>query len=121
MKTKKTHTHTHTRARTLLLLSLSQRPASAEPIAGAPCGTVNGVVVDGVLDDDKMLCCPAGCGTCGGTECSTMPMSWVMPDPDGGPLAVDPSVPADATSGGEQTKTRVCPQKNTRSALCMLG
>eukprot|EP00752_Nemacystus_decipiens_P009205 g8221.t1 len=70
-----------------------------EPIAGAPCGTVNGVVVDGVLDDDGMLCCPAGCVECGGNHCSTMPMSWVMPDPQGGPLAVHPDVAPDATSG----------------------
>jgi len=33
-----------------------------------------------------------------------MPMSWVMPYPEGGPLAVHPDVPAGATSGGEQSR-----------------
>lgn len=79
-------------------------PTPAGPVAGVPCGTIDGVVVEGIVDEDGMLCCPEGCGTCGGTTCSTMPMSWVKPHPNGEPLAVDPSVPEDATSGGEQSK-----------------
>ncbi|CAM9136434.1 unnamed protein product [Scytosiphon promiscuus] len=42
------------------------------------------------------MCCPTGCGLCGGTSCSTTPMSWVQPGPT--PLSVDASVPVNATS-----------------------
>ncbi|CAN0056693.1 unnamed protein product, partial [Hapterophycus canaliculatus] len=53
-------------------------------------------VVDGVLSDDGYLCCPTGCGLCGGTSCNAMPMSWVQPGLT--PLSVNASVPEDATS-----------------------
>ncbi|CAN0452723.1 unnamed protein product, partial [Ectocarpus sp. 12 AP-2014] len=62
-----------------------------DPVDATPCG-----VTDGVLSDDGFLCCPAGCGTCGGLTCSSVPMSWVMPGDT--PLSVDPSVPDGATS-----------------------
>lgn len=72
----------------------------ADPVDATPCG-----VTDGVLSDDGFLCCPAGCGTCGGLTCSSVPMSWVIPGDT--PLSVDPSVPDGATSAGEYTKSQV--------------
>ncbi|CAM9505375.1 unnamed protein product, partial [Pylaiella littoralis] len=62
-------------------------------------GTNPCVVTDGVLstDDDEMMCCPTGCGTCGGDSCSSLPMSWVQPGES--LLLVDESVPEGASSG----------------------
>lgn len=59
-------------------------------------------VTDGILstDDDEMMCCPTGCGTCGGDSCNNLPMSWVQPGDT--LLSVDASVPEGASSGGEQ-------------------
>ncbi|CAM9534876.1 unnamed protein product, partial [Ectocarpus fasciculatus] len=62
-----------------------------DPVDATPCG-----VTDGVLSDDGFLCCPTGCGTCGGSTCSSIPLSWVMPGDT--PLSVDTSVPDGATS-----------------------
>jgi len=71
--------------------------AYAEP-TGTPCGEM----AEGVLDADGMLCCPKGCGTCGGPSCSTIPISWVMPEsPLVTPLALQKGVQRDATSAGE--------------------
>jgi len=78
------------------------KPTNVEP-TGTPCGEV----AEGVLDDEGTWCCPKGCGTCGGKSCSTIPISWVMPEsPLETPLALQEGVQPNATSAGKREPTR---------------
>lgn len=75
------------------------------------CGFTESVVdscgvsgVQGIADEDGVLCCPSGCGTCGGTGCDSVPMSWVAPGST--ILSIADDIPTDASSSGE-TKYRL--------------